>query len=149
MKFKPLWNPTQLTCTITIGNWHPCTGIQKITGFSRGWHHWNSIRLGYNRSENEDTVRLWAYGYVKGEHFQHLLNEVEPKTEIEVDLRWNKYLCAAHVKEKRYSWPTYMKVIPTGFKTLPIGYQLFPYAEIDGTEIRSKFEVEIKDLKIK
>lgn len=156
---KILLNPTQLTCTITIGDWPPAKGVQKLIGFSRGlsfhrvdyfpyWHISNSIVLGYNRSENEDTVRIWAYGYVKGEHFQHLLCEVKPKTEIDAELRYNEHVCAAHVKEKRYSWPNYAKVIPTGFKTLPLGFQLFPYAEIDGTDIQTPLMVDIKDLKI-
>ena len=91
-----LYNPTQLTCNLTIGDFPPCTGIQKLTGFSRGWHHWNSIRLGYNRSENSDVIRLWLYTYIRGK----------------------------------------------------LGYQLYPYAEIDGTEIRKPFEPDVRDLKI-
>lgn len=159
MKFKPLYNPHTLTCTITVPDMLPSAGIQKIIGIARGlsfhqvdykpyWHVSNSIVLGCNRSENEDTVRLFAYGYVKGDHFQHLLHEVEPNTKIEADLRFNQYLCSAKVKEKRYSWPTYTKMKRTGFKTFPIGFLLNNYAEIDNTNKQTPFHCLVEDLRV-
>lgn len=157
MKFNPLWNPTKLTCQIVIGNFPASKGIQKITGFTRGlafhrvdyfpyFHISNSIVLGYNRSENEDTVRLWFYGYINGEHFQELLCEKNVGHKLAVDMQWNRWCCLAALYDGVGSYRCFKN---TGFKTLPIGYQLFPYAEIDGTETKMKFEVEIKDLKIK
>jgi hypothetical protein len=157
MKFKPLYNPTQLTCQITIGDWPACEGVQKLIGFGRGlgfhkvdyfpyWHISNSIVLGCNRSENEDTVRLWAYGYVKGEHFQEKLGNHKIGENIFTDLRWNEYLCMAAVY---YRTETYRQFKNIGFNTLPIGFLLNPYAEIDGKENKQiPFEVEIKDLKV-
>jgi len=148
-----------MTFTTTVPDMKPCKGIQKICGFTRGlsfhrvkyfpyWHISNSIVLGCNRSENEDTVRLWAYGYIKGEHFQHLLHEAEPKDEMEVELRFNLYVCAAFVKYKQYSYPTYAKVLPTGFKTLPVGWLLNPYAEIDNTNNKTPFHCQVEDLRV-
>lgn len=40
------------------------TGIQKVLGFSTGWHHWNSIRLGYRRFG--DTLHTVLYFYDHG-----------------------------------------------------------------------------------
>jgi len=156
---KLLLNPTRLTCQITIGNWPAAKGIQKLTGFTRGlgfhrvdyfpyWHISNSIVLGYNRSENEDTVRVWMYGYLNGKHFQTQIAEVKPKDKIEPILRWEQRLLgisAIVMKDGVNIGAEYKH----WHKTLPIGFLLNPYAEIDGKENkRTPFLVDIKNLKV-
>ena len=157
MKFKPLYNPTQLTCQITIGDWQPCEGVQKLIGFTRGlafhkvdyfpyFHHSNSIRLGYNRVSMQHSIRLWLYSYVDGKRVQVPMGLVNPKEDINVSMflgdnavigYWNDDF--THVK----------KASINAIKTLPIGVLLRPYAEIDGKENkRTPFEVDIKDLKV-
>ena len=138
-----LYNPTQLTCNLTIGDWPACSGIQKITGFSRGWHHWNSIRLGYNRSDGAKFVRLFMYAYVNGNRVIKMLGEFEVGKELEVDMRWNRYNCLITLDQY------YQALTHVSTKTLPIGYQLFPYAEIDGTEKRTPFNPDIRDLVVR
>ena len=144
-----LWNPTQLTCNLTIGNWPACEGIQKITGFSRGWHHWNSIRLGYNRSDGAKFVRLFMYAYVSGKQVSILIGEFNVGAKVKVNLEMT-------------NTDYYVSVVVPGMAvrckqikfdnhrfTLPIGYQLFPYAEIDGTEKRTPFNPDIRDLVVR
>jgi len=140
-----LWNPTQLTCNLTIGDWPAVEGIQKITGFSRGWHHWNSIRLGYNRSENTNFVRLFLYAYVKGKRNEQLITTVKVGTKVDVELSFKHHVFAAIIRGKfgQYSKVEYAPIY------FPIGYQLFPYAEIDGTEKRTPFNPDIRDLVVR
>ena len=155
-----IYNPTQLTCTIVIGDFPPCEGIQKLTGFSRGlkfhkvkyfpyWHISNSIVLGYNRSENEDTVRLWAYGYVDGKHFQELIGDFKVGEKLVPHLYWLKTITAIEIYNEVGRFTSHEVIKRRNNKTLPIGFQLFPYAEIDGpNNERVKLNVEITDLKI-
>lgn len=140
-----LWNPTQLTCNLTIGDWPAVEGIQKITGFSRGWHHWNSIRLGYNRSENANFVRLFLYTYVKGKRNEQLITTVEVGTKVDVELSFKHHVFAAIIRGKfgQYSKVEYAPIY------CPIGYQLFPFAEIDGTEIRTPFNPDVRDVVVR
>lgn len=162
---KLLWNPTVMTFDLEIGNWPPCEGVQKLGGFGKGlafhrvdyfpyWHHSNSIRLGYNRDTWKSPIRLFMYAYVKGELIDPkecvIGDDYKPETKIEATLKFNKYGCAAIVKEKRYSWPTKAKVISTNFKTLPIGYQLYPYAETDGTNPKEiPFNIKLNNVVIR
>ncbi len=142
---KLLYNPTQLTCNLPIGDWKPSKGIQKITGFSRGWHHWNSIRLGYNRSENTNFVRLFLYTYVKGKRNEQLIITVEVGTKVDVELSFKHHVFAAIIRGKfgQYSKVEYAPI------WFPIGYQLFPFAEIDGTEIRTPFNPDVRDVVVR
>lgn len=55
-----------MTFTTVVPDIEPFEGIQKIAGFSRGWHHRNSIRLGCNRASKTSPVRLFMYAYVDG-----------------------------------------------------------------------------------
>ena len=136
---KLLYKPTKLTCSITIGDWACCTGVQKIVGFSRGWHHWNSIRLGYNRSEGED-IRLFMYVYRNGERIIQRLGYFKVGEDVSVTLQWGYYIeCKANDK---YAF----RLAPK--RSFPIGYLLKSYAEIDGTNEQVRFEVEVRDLRV-
>jgi len=154
MKFRPLFNPTQMQFQLTIGDWEATKGIQKISGFSRGlkfhkvdyfpyWHISNSIVLGYNRASKQHPVKLWMYGYAKGEHYQKELRSYEVGEKISPELKMNKYghlLCIDDLNSY---------VLIDNYQTLPIGFQLFPFAEIDGTNKKKPFDVEITNIKIR
>lgn len=150
--FKPLYNPTTLTCSITIGDWEPCEGIQKIIGFSRGWHHRNSIRLGYNRDSWESPVRLFMYAYVNGKLIdpkECVLGLFDVGAEIFTNLEITKtdYYASVVQKQKAVKWKQIKFDSPR--VTLPIGYLLGNYAELDGPENEQiAFKVDIKDLKV-
>jgi len=140
-----LYNPTHLTCSIEIGDWKPIKGIQKLIGFSRGWHHWNSIRLGYNRAENNNFVRLWLYTYVKGKRNEQLIGTWEIGTNLKIELSLTHDVFSAYVYGTfgQYSKVEYAPIC------FPIGYLLNPYFETDSPENKvMPFEVKIWDIKI-
>jgi hypothetical protein len=160
MKFKPLWNPTQLTCNLTIGDWPACTGVQKITGFAKGlafhrvdyfpyWHISNSIVLGYNRSENKDFARLFNYAYFKGKNLQKHIGDFFVGEKLDVKLLFDDRTIAAMVKRPHENFYSYNANFYRPNNVGKFGYQLFPYAEIDGTEIRMHFNPEVRDVVVR
>ena len=161
--FKPLYNPTTLTCSITIGDWIPCAGVQKLIGFSKGlsfhrvpyfpyWHHSNNIRLGYNRDSWESPVRLFMYAYVNGKLIdpkECVIGMFEVGAEIFTNLEITEtdYYASVVQKQKAVKWKQIKFDSPRA--TLPIGYLLGNYAELDGPENEQiAFKVDIKDLKV-
>ena len=142
---KLLYNPTRLTCQIIIPDLPACEGIQKFVGFSRGWHHWNSIRLGANRSENTDFVRLFLYTYIKGKRNEQLICTAKVGMTVDVELTFKHHVFAAIIRGEfgQYSKVEYAPIY------FPIGYQLYPYREQDITGVRLPFEVQISNLCIK
>jgi len=149
--FNFLYNPTSLTCQIVIPDLPPCKGIQKFVGFSRGWHHWNSVRLGI-RKENDYCV-LYLYAYVRGERIVKRCNwRVYVGDKLTVIVRWhktglivlfgNEADCATHYVEHTFKDYIYIK-------GLPIGYLLYPYFETDAPENKRKpLDVRIWNVKI-
>jgi len=160
MKFRPLFNPTQMQFQLTIGDWEATKGIQKISGFSRGlkfhkvdyfpyWHISNSIVLGYNRSSQSSYVKLWMYGYTNGKHFQEALGMFDVGTKVDVSEYWDtkRGMASIDIYNKLGVFASMSTPITT--KTLPVGFQLFPFAEIDGTNKKKPFDVEITNIKIR
>ena len=141
-----LYNPTHLTCSLEIGDWKPVQGVQKILGFSRGWHHWNSIRLGYNRSENTDFVRLWLYTYVKGKRNEQLIGTWQVGTKLDVELTFKHHVFAATVRVDFFGKYSKVQYAPIWF---PVGYLLGSYFETDAPENKvMPFKVNISDVRI-
>ena len=138
-KMRLLWKPTKLTCDIIIPDLDKSHGVQKVCGFSRGWHHYNSIRLGI-RKENDYCV-LYFYAYINGKRVIQRLGRFEIGEQVSVELQWGYYIeCKANDK---YAF----RVAPK--RCLPIGYQLFPYAEKDGVRgVEVPIEIQINNLKI-
>jgi hypothetical protein len=139
-EMKLLWNPTKLTCEFIVPDIEKSDGVQKVIGFSRGWHHWNSIRLGI-RKENDYCV-LYFYAYIKGQRIIQRLGIFEIGEKVSVALQWGYYIeCKANNK---YAF----RIAPK--RSFPIGYQLYPYAEKDGVEgVKIDIDIVIMDLKIK
>ena len=138
-KMKLLWKPTKLTCEFIVPDLDKSHGVQKVIGFSRGWHHWNSIRLGIRK---EDTyIVLYFYAYINGKRVIQRLGRFEIGEKVSVTLQWGYYIeCKANDK---YAF----RVAPK--RCFPIGYQLFPYAEKDGVRgVEVDIEIEISNLKI-
>tara|TARA_R110000868_G_scaffold50875_1_gene161947 strand:- start:1816 stop:2244 length:429 start_codon:yes stop_codon:yes gene_type:complete len=139
-KMRLLWKPTKLTCDIIIPDIAKSDGVQKVIGFSRGWHHWNSIRLGIRK---EDTyIVLYFYAYIKGQRIIQRIGRFEIGELVKCELNWGSYIeCKAN---DGYAF----RIAPR--HSLPIGYQLYPYAEKDGVDgVQVPIEIVIMDLKIK
>ena len=136
-KMRLLWKPTKLTCDIIVPDLDKSHGVQKVIGFSRGWHHWNSIRLGIRK---EDTyIVLYFYAYIDGKRVIQRLGRFEIGEIVSVELQWGYYIeCKANDK---YAF----RVAPK--RCFPIGYQLYPYAEKDGVRgVEVDIDIVIMDL---
>jgi hypothetical protein len=135
-----LYNPTKLTCDFIVPDIEKSDGVQKVIGFSRGWHHWNSIRLGI-RKENDYCV-LYFYAYIKGQRTIQRIGRYEIGELVKCELNWGHYIeCKAN---DGYAF----RVAPKC--SFPIGYILYPYAEKDGVEgVQVDIDIVIMDLKIK
>src|SRR5574343_457087 len=149
--FKPLYNPHTLTCSIIIGDWPICEGIQKIIGFSRGWHHRNSIRLGYNRDSWESPVRLFMYAYIGGKLIdpkECVIGMFDVGTFCDLQLHSYDSSNISAVVCEPFAMPKFLhKQIIN--HTCKFGYLLNSYAELDGPKNEQiAFKVDIKDLKV-
>jgi hypothetical protein len=136
---KLLWKPTKLTCEFIVPNIDKSDGVQKVCGFSRGWHHYNSIRLGIRK---EDTyIVLYFYAYINGKRVIQRLGRFEIGELVKCELNWGSYIeCKAN---DGYAF----RIAPK--RSLPIGYQLYSYAEKDGVEgIEVPINIKIMDLRI-
>ena len=136
---KLLYKPKRLTCEFIVPDIDKSDGVQKVIGFSRGWHHWNSIRLGI-RKENDYCV-LYFYAYIKGERTIQRIGRYEIGEKVSVELNWGSYIeCRAN---DGYAF----RIAPR--HSFPIGYLLSPYAEKDGVEgVQVPIDIEIMNLKI-
>jgi hypothetical protein len=136
-KMKLLYKPTNLSCEFVIPHFAKSEGVQKVIGFSRGWHHWNSIRLGIRKEENYCV--LYFYAYIKGQRIIQRLGRYAIGELVKVRLHWGYYIeCKAN---DGYAF----RVAPKC--SFPIGYLLYPYAEKDGVEgIEVPIEIDIMNL---
>ena len=141
-----LWNPTVMTFDFIVPEIDASDGVQKVGGFSRGWHHHNSVRLGI-RKEN-DYYALYSYAYVKGERIIKRLGNVYENVKLQVCLKFTpRYVCAdvTFPSGNLFSKWHYFK----SDYSLPIGYRLYPYAESDITGREIEFNVKLNNVVIK
>jgi len=142
---KLLFSPHTLTFSFEVPEMPQTNGVQKILGFSRGYHHWNSVRLGI-RKENDYCV-LYLYAYVRGERIIKRIGKVTVGIEIKVELRFNNgYVSIDCYRYNTLIWSHTHTYVPLW--TLPIGYLLNPYFETDAPENKvMPFDVRIWDIK--
>ncbi len=138
-KMKLLYKPTKLTCEFVISDFAKSEGVQKVIGFSRGWHHWNSIRLGIRKEENYCV--LYFYAYIKGQRIIQRIGRYAIGELVKVRLHWGYYIeCKAN---DGYAF----RVAPKC--SFPIGYLLNSYAEKDGVEgVQVPIDIKIMNLRI-
>ena len=136
---KLLYKPTNLSCEFIISDFAKSEGVQKVIGFSRGWHHYNSIRLGIRKEENYCV--LYFYAYIKGQRIIQRIGRYAIGELVKVKLHWGYYIeCKAN---DGYAF----RVAPKC--SFPIGYLLNSYAEKDGTEgVEVPLNIEIMNLRI-
>ena len=151
---KFLFNPSVMTFSTTVPDMKPCTGVQKICGFTRGlsfhqvdyfpyWHISNSIVLGCNRSSQASWVRLHLYAYVDGKNVQKEIGMFEAGSKVDARLEWlNSRIIASVGSQYNLHW------FDKPFKTLPVGWLLNNYAEIDNTNNKTPFHCTVEDLRV-
>jgi hypothetical protein len=141
-----LWNPHTLTFSFEVPEMPASEGVQKILGFSRGWHHWNSVRLGI-RKENDYCV-LYLYAYVRGERIIKRMGKVAVGSELMVSLRFTRRFASASytnlINTEQSQWRYFTPQL-----TMPVSVLLSPYFETDAPENKvMPFDVSIWDIKV-
>ena len=142
---KLLWNPTIMSFDFVVPGMLPSEGIQKISGFSRGWHHKNSVRLGI-RKENEYYV-LYLYAYIRGERVSKRICDVYEDTKLHAILTFNRTCVSVKIQfangNEYESWCYFNSMF-----TFPVGYRLYPYAENDNNDRPIQMDVVINNIAI-
>jgi hypothetical protein len=140
---KLLFAPHTLTFSFEVPEMPASEGVQKILGFSRGWHHWNSVRLGI-RKENDYCV-LYLYAYVRGERIVKRMGNVAVGSESHVVLRFTRrYIVCMASNSDIDKWHNFTPQL-----TMPFGVLLRPYFETDAPENKvMPFDVRIWDVRV-
>ena len=134
-----LWNPHTLTFTFEVPEMPASEGVQKILGFSRGWHHWNSVRLGIRKENHYCT--LYSYVYRNGAVYIARIRTVDIGEIVDVELKWDDsiFVIAGYGQNK----------IKAPLISNPISYLLFPYFETDAPENKViPFSPKIWDVRV-
>ena len=140
-----LLNPRSMQFDFTVPSMALSEGIQKVGGFSRGWHHHNSVRLGI-RKEN-DYYALYLYAYVKGERIEKRISNVFEAVDLHVNLKFENHCVSAEVTYPNGNVFSKWHYFKSDY-SLPIGYVLESYAEEDYTGKEIEFNVELRNLKV-
>ena len=143
-----LLNPHTLSFTFEVPEMDATEGVQKILGFSRGYHHWNSVRLGASAAVDNGDVRLFNYSYLRGARIEESIVVVKPKTELDVVIKWYEGSIdfAIYHEQNHLASETYLH---KPFEPCKIGYLLNPYFETDAPENKvMPFKVNISDVRI-
>ena len=133
-------NKRESVFTFTVPYIPQTEGVQKVSGFSRGWHKHNSVRLGI-RNEN-GTYPLYLYAYSNGKRWVNRMTWFGAKEGDKVWVRLSmwKYGIAAecmihHQDEVTGIWELsgegHSNVKREGW-LCPVGYDLGSYFEYDG-----------------
>ena len=101
--------------------------INKLVGWSYGYHHHNSIRVGWRPSiDRENWIEFHLYVYTNGGRSQHYIDKVECNIENKLDITY-------HPEKSIITYSLHRPiVISNGYmyakvKTSWWGYYLFPY----------------------
>ena len=101
--------------------------INKLVGWSYGFHHKNSIRIGWRPSiDRKNWIELHLYIYERGGRRQHYIDLIECNTENKIDITY-------HPDKSRITYSLYRAIVISNgvmnakLKTSWWGYYLFPY----------------------
>lgn len=100
--------------------------INKLTGWSYGRHHKNSIRVGWVPAVRKNWIDLYLYTYEKGVRYKHQMDTIECGVNNHVDLDFCPEKGGAQYTVYRpiISNRGFIKTTP---RTTWWGYYLFPY----------------------
>lgn len=126
---NPHLNKTTQTFHFRVTDMVATDGVQKVKGFSRGYHHANSVRLGIRKENDYYVLYLYAYdNYIRINKRMCVcyLGDV-----VTCTLKMDRYIISADVmiNHKPAAFASHARKNPT--KLCPIGYDLRPYFELD------------------
>jgi len=123
--------------------------VNKLYGFSEGFHHWNSARIGWRCTDGEN-IELLAYCYINGERVIKPMITCKPDSWIfcNIQNKTNKYVFKALSpnnqsitvsvdKDKSFSYYSLFKLFI---------YRLFPYF---GGKISAPHDMNIYMIRLK
>jgi hypothetical protein len=104
--------------------------VNKLFGFSQGYHHWNSARIGWRCTDGEN-IELLAYCYIDGVRIIKPMIKCKPETWVfcNIQNKSSKYVCKAmspNGDSITVSIDKAKKITIYSFFKLFI-YRLFPY----------------------
>lgn len=112
------------------GCWFPLKvkddyAVNKLCGWSYGWHHKNSIRCGWTPNKEQDKIDLFFYIYSNGERHIHSFCTIDIRTEysLEIDLIINLLSFSIRSDSSPSTILSYYYEKPKS----KLGYMLFPY----------------------
>jgi hypothetical protein len=108
------------TCLYDLNNSNNYA-INKLFGFSRGFHHKNSARIGWNCLNNK--IYVYAYCYIQGKRVVKKIGNLDicEIYHMSIEDLGDKYIFIIYDKNKYLSCEIQKE------KTCSIGYRLFPY----------------------
>lgn len=122
--------------------------VNKLFGFSEGFHHWNSARIGW-RSIDGETIELIAYCYINGKRIIKPMIKCKPEEWVfcNIQNKPSKYVLKAMISEGdciTVSVDKDKKISIYSFFKLFI-YRLFPYF---GGKIAAPHDMELCLIKL-
>lgn len=105
--------------------------INKLFGFSFGWHHKNSIRLGWRPSAlNEKKIQLFAYWYNHSIRSSGFICEIDADVIYRANINCyfqNNTIRISIVQENNTHLIGSFAIQKFDFPKIRLGYYLFPY----------------------
>lgn len=142
----------------------PEHGINKLFGFSFGWHHDNSVRFGWKFIEGSshlpnltypDKIEICAYLYVDGNRREQRICEVNINQlytyhiEYYIANRSNHMVTLwvrsnLDISEGNTNYQKFTYTLPNNIPKW--GYKLFPYFGTEGKTHRAPHKIKIKEI---
>lgn len=103
--------------------------INKLFGFSEGFHHRNSARFGWLYNPNNDKIELHSYCYADGVRIPIgstyiCAISILEKVDLTITITGDLYVFTVNCKTSGH---TYAKVATRGKTCKKWGYDMFPY----------------------
>ena len=115
--------------------------INKLYGFSQGWHHKNSIRFGWVPDFNiKNMIKIYAYYYNNGKRNHMYIKTIKTEETYFSSIKINDDNTAELMFDNKVIIIYYKK--PKYF----LGYYLYPYFGGDNTA-PNDMEIEVKRIK--
>lgn len=96
--------------------------VNKLFGFSNGWHHKNSYRFGWNSLYGK--IHVYGYSYINGKRFSQEFAVIRPNEEYRMTIRVKNGKCIYTITDSEFKINQIVVNVPS--KSI-YGYMLWPY----------------------
>lgn len=96
--------------------------VNKLFGFSIGFHHKNSHRFGWNCLDGK--IHIYSYSYINGERIINEICTVNTNKEYKFIIHINGSKCLFTIIDEHHN--LYQRIISIPIKSI-FGYSLWPY----------------------